>query len=337
MDFREVFEKVYCKTDLTFDESKQALFTIMEGSWESAQVASLLTALHMKGETAEELAGLASAMLTKAVAVPETGKKLMDTCGTGGDRKGSFNISTLVAFVLAGCGIPVAKHGNRASSSFCGSADLLQALGLRFHLNAEEAAEALDRMNFAFLFAPDYHPATKSVVAVRKQLGLPTVFNLLGPLTNPAKPAAQLIGVYEKNALPLMVAAVQRFDRNRRVTLLHSEDGWDEATICGPFYCYSTHQKAAVRDPQEFGFERADAEELRGGTPAENAEIAKAVLSGERNIRRQTVLLNAVLGYMVYYPESTIRDARQAVEESLDSGAALRVVQQYRERFPLES
>lgn len=337
MNFAEVFEKVYSKNDLSFEESRQAVFSMMEGLWEPSQVGALLTALHMKGETAEELAGLATGMAERSVAVPQTGKRLMDTCGTGGDLKGSFNISTIVAFVLAGCGIPIAKHGNRAASSACGSADLLQALGLRYRLHPEEAAEAIDRTNFAFLFAPDYHPATKNVVALRRQLGVPTVFNLLGPLTNPARPAAQIVGVYKREALPLMVAAVKRMDGARRVTFLHSEQGWDEATLCCRFYCYSTHHAPTVREPEEFGFEHASAEELRGGSPAENAAIARAVLSGERNMRRQTVLLNAVLGYMVYYPDSTVEDARKAVEDSLDSGAALRVVQKYRERFALES
>src|SRR5437867_8857597 len=151
MNFAEVFEKIYDKTDLTFEESRQSVFAMMEGVWEPAQIGALLTALHMKGETAEELAGLAAAMSEKSVPVPQIGKRLMDTCGTGGDRKGSINISTLVAFVLAGCGIPIAKHGNRAASSSCGSADLLQALGLRYRLHPEEAAEALDRNHFAFL------------------------------------------------------------------------------------------------------------------------------------------------------------------------------------------
>jgi anthranilate phosphoribosyltransferase len=334
MKFAEIFEKAYNKTDLTFQECRQSVFAMMEGAWDPAQIGALLTALHMKGETADELAGFAAAMSEKAVLVPHTGKRLMDTCGTGGDRKGSFNISTLVAFVLAGCGIPIAKHGNRAASSSCGSADLLQALGLRYQLQPEEAAAALDRFNFAFLFAPDYHPATKSVAIVRKQLGVPTVFNLLGPLTNPARPAAQIAGVYQLEALPLMVAAAQRMDPQRRALFLHSEEGWDEVTLSCRFYCYSTHEAPAMRAPQEFGFESASTAELHGGTPAENAAIARAILSGERSVRRQTVLLNAVLGYMVYHPHSSLQEARKAVEESLDSSAALNVVQKYRERFP---
>jgi anthranilate phosphoribosyltransferase len=337
MNFAKVLEKIYSKTDLSFEESRHALFAIMEGEWDGAQTGALLTALHMKGETAQELAGFATAMADKAVPVPVTGKRLMDTCGTGGDRKGSFNISTVVAFVLAGCGIPVAKHGNRAASSFCGSADLLEAMGMRYRLHPEEVAEGLDRFNFAFLFAPDYHPATKSVVTVRRQLGVPTIFNLLGPLTNPARPMAQIVGVFQKEALPVMVSAVQRMAPGRRAAFLHSEDGCDEATLACRFYCYSTHEEPALRGAQDFGFEPANGEELRGGNPAENAAIARAVLSGERNLRRQTVLLNAVLGYMLYHPRCNLQQARRAVEESLDSGAALRVVQKFRERFPLES
>ena len=331
-EFKQLFEKVYGREDLTVAESQTALFAMMEGEWSPAQVSAFLTALHMKGETADELAGFALAMTEKAVFVATCGP-VMDTCGTGGDRKGGFNISTITAFVLAGCGIPVAKHGNRAASSPCGSADLLEALGMRYRLNPEEAAEALDRTGFAFLFAPDYHPATKSVVEIRKQLRMPTIFNLLGPLTNPAHPGVQLIGVYDREAVTLMASAIRKIDESRRVVLIHSEDGWDEATLCGPFRHHPTFDDPSTIDPAEFGFARCTPEELRGGSPQDNAEIAMAILSGENGAARETVLLNALLGYLVFHPESSPESAKRAVVESLDSGAAMHVVEKYKELF----
>jgi len=331
-DFKQLFEKVYGRENLTIPESRVALFAMMEGEWSPVQISAFLTALHMKGETSDELAGFALAMSEKAVPLAIRGP-VMDTCGTGGDRKGSFNISTITAFVLAGCGIPVAKHGNRAASSQCGSADLLEALGMRYRLNPEEAAEALDRTGFAFLFAPDYHPAMKSVVEIRKQLKMPTIFNLLGPLTNPARPAVQLIGVYESEAVALMAHAIRKFDESRRVVLLHSEDGWDEATPCGPFRHHPTFGDASIMDPATFGFTPCSPEELQGGSPEDNAKIAMAILNGESGAARETVLLNALLGYLVFYPESTPETAKRAVEESLDSGSALRVVEKYKELF----
>jgi len=332
-DFKELFEKVYGREDLTIPESRSALFAMMEAEWSPAQISAFLTSLHMKGETADELAGFALAMSEKAVPVVVSRGPVMDTCGTGGDRKGSFNISTITAFVLAGCGIPIAKHGNRAASSRCGSADLLEAMGMRYRLNAEEAAEALDRTGFAFLFAPDYHPATKSVVEIRKQLKVPTIFNLLGPLTNPAHPAVQLIGVYESDAVPLMADAIRKIDGSRRVVLLHSQDGWDEATQCGPFRHHPTFAEASIMDPASFGFAPCTPEELQGGSPQENAEIAMSILNGERGATRETVLLNALLGYLAFYPGSSPQTAKQAVEESLDSGAAMRVVEKYKQLF----
>src|SRR5262249_31514991 len=232
--FSEMLRKIERGENLSREESHGALSELVDGSRQNREVAALLTALHKKGETAAEIAGFAGAMRERAVAVPIRGIRAIDTCGTGGDCKGTFNISTAAAFVLAACDVPVAKHGNRASSSQCGSADLLHALGIRYRITPEEAVESLYQFHFAFLFAPYYHPAAKTVAPVRKSLGFPTIFNLLGPLINPARPAVQLIGVYDGAVLPRMAEAIGILDPEKHALLVHSEGGWDEATPAGP-------------------------------------------------------------------------------------------------------
>lgn len=336
MRFNEVFEKVRTGHHLTFQESGDVVRSMMQDSWEALQTGSLLTAMHVKGETAEELAGFATAMRDAAVAVPLDDIDAMDNCGTGGDRKGSFNISTLAAFVLAGCGIPLAKHGNRAASSECGSADLLKALGIRYRLHPEEAASAVTEIGFAFLFAPDFHPATRSVAQIRKQLGTPTIFNLLGPLTNPAKPRAQVIGVYKKSALAIMTEAIQKSDPQRRAVLLHGDTGWDEATPCCDFLMHHTTGKIELRNAEHFGIKTCEEHELKGGSPAQNGKIAMSVLKGDAGPPRQAVLLNALLGYLVYFPKASIEEARDRVTASIDSGASMHIVERLREKFPGE-
>jgi anthranilate phosphoribosyltransferase len=334
MMFRQIFEKIYSKQDLTIEESRHALLSMMNGEAEPPQISAFLTALHMKGESAEELAGFALAMREKSVAVPLDGRQTMDTCGTGGDRKGSFNISTLAAFVVAGCGVPVVKHGNRASSSACGSADLIEALGVRFRLKPEEIAESLDYAGFAFVFAPDYHPATMHVAKIRKQLGVPTLFNLLGPLTNPARPSAQLVGVYERRAVDLMASASKIIDPHRRVSFVHAAEGWDEATPNCDFILHPPSGKASWISPRLFGFSSCIASDLNGGSPEENAKIAMSVLDGEPGPRRETVLLNAALSLMVFYPQFTDQEALQAAEHSLNSGSAKNVVIRLKQKYP---
>ena len=334
MRFQELLEKVKNGLNLTSSESKSAVFAMMDGSWDASQTGELLMELHKKGESPEEIVGFAQAMREKAVHASVDGRRVLDTCGTGGDQKNSFNISTIAAFVLAGCGIPIVKHGNRAASSACGSADLLQEMGISYRMRPDDVSFALEKTSFAFLFAPDYHPATRSVVAVRKQLGMPTIFNVLGPLTNPAFPQAQVIGVYEKEKLPFMEDAIRRLDPEKRAILLHSLEGYDEATPTSDFFMHTTFSKPIVETASRFGFPACSNEEIRGGQPGENAAIALAVLNGESGARRNTVLLNALLGYVAYHPDATYVEAGAAVKESVDSGAALRVVKKLRERFP---
>ena len=334
--FKELFEKVYSRLDLSIEESKDALYSMMEGFWEPSQIGAFLTALHIKGETPNEVAGFALAMRDMAVPVPMHDVQALDTCGTGGDRKGSFNVSTIAALVLAGAGVPVIKHGNRAISSRCGSADLLEALGIRCRLLPEEVGEAVTETGFAFLYAPDYHPATASVAELRKQLGVPTVFNLLGPLTNPARPAAQLIGVYDRDALDLMAGAIRVMDPHKRATLLHSIDGWDEATPSCDFMLYPLHGKPSWVNSRLFGIEPCNPEDMAGGSSLENARICLSVLSGGKGPWRNIVLLNAAIAAMVYYPECSDKEALDLVTMSVDSGSAMNVILKLRQKFPGE-
>ncbi len=332
MKFTELLEKVNEGMSLTREESKQAVFAMMDGE---SQTGALLTRLHKKGETAEEVIGFAEAMREKSVRVPLNGIKVLDTCGTGGDKKNTFNISTISAFVLAGCGIPIVKHGNRAASSACGSADLLEALGISYRMKPEQVPAALDATGFAFLFAPDYHPATKSVVTVRKQLGIPTIFNLLGPLTNPAFPEAQVIGVYDRNALPVVEEAIRKMDPDKRAYLIHSSEGYDEATPNCNFHLHSTFSEPSIENATNFGFSECCSEDLCGGSPKENASIALSILNGESGAKRETVLLNAMFGYLAFYADTSVEIAKSAVAEAIDSGTALRVVQRSQELFAL--
>ncbi len=323
------------QSGLTQDEAGTAVRAMMDGQWNAGQIASFLTVLAKRGETAEEVAGFAIVMRDKAVMVPLKGMRVLDTCGTGGDRKNSFNISTVSAFVLAGCGIPIAKHGNKAASSACGSADLLEALGMSIRLKPEQVRDAIESSGFAFLFAPDYHPATRSVAPVRKQLGFPTIFNLLGPLTNPAEPSSQVIGVFRRSALPLMTEALSRINSDIRACLIHSVEGYDEATPTARFLVHRTFGSASLESASDFGFAPCSPEDLLGGSASKNAKIACSIMNGEPGPKRDTVLLNAILGYLAYHPKAKTDEARAAVTESVDSGAALRVVDEYRRRFPL--
>ena len=330
--FENLLEKVEHGLSLSREESKQAVFAMMD---REPQTAALLMTLHEKGETADEIIGFAEAMREKSVRVPLDGRRVLDTCGTGGDKKNTFNISTISAFVLAGCGIPIVKHGNRAASSACGSADLLEALGISYRIKPEQVPSMLDATGFAFLFAPDYHPATKSVVAVRKQLGTPTIFNLLGPLTNPAFPAAQVIGVYNRRALPLIEEAIRKMDPEKRAYMIHSSEGYDEATPSSDFHLHSTFCPPKIENAKRFGFGECCNEDLRGGTPNENASIAISILSGDAGPKRETILLNSMLGYLAFFADVSPEDAKNATAESIDSGAALRVVKRCQELFPL--
>src|SRR5262245_19234026 len=305
------------------EEAAAVMRLVMAGEATPGQVGGFLMALRTKGETAEEIEGLADTMLEFAGKV-EPPVPVVDTCGTGGDRSGTFNISTIAAIVVAGAGVPVAKHGNRAASSRCGSADLLEALGVRIDLDREGVERCLSRAGIAFLFAPVYHPAMGHAGPVRRELRVPTVFNFLGPLTNPAGPFAQVVGVSDPTMLPLLAQVLAR--RGTRARLFRARDGLDELTTTGPSSVFDVAQgrmRESELDPSRLGLERATLEGLRGGDPQTSAAIALAVLRGERGARRDVVVLNAAAALEVAGKASSPEEAMAIAAASIDSGAAM--------------
>ncbi len=307
---------------LTMDAARAAMGAVMDGEATPAQLAALLVALRMRCETVEELAGFAAAMRDRVLRV-EAPEGAIDTCGTGGDRSGTFNISTTAAIVIAAAGVPVAKHGNRAMTSACGSADVLEALGIPTDLGAEAAADALRRYGFAFLFAQGYHPAMKHAGPTRREIGVRTAFNLLGPLTNPAGARRQVLGVGDAAAAPKL-AEVLRTLGAERALVVHGA-GVDELPLDGSGVMYDVTPAGVERRTvvaAEFGLRPAPLSALLGGSPADNAVLVKAVLDGERGPRRDVVLLNAAAGLLA---AGHVRDLGRGIaiaSEVIDSGAA---------------
>ncbi len=311
---------------LTADEADMVMSQIMAGEATSAQIGAYLMGLRMKGETVPEIVGSARAMRRAAVRVTPRTTDLVDTCGTGGDGAGTFNISTTAAFVVAGAGQPVAKHGNRAISGKSGSADVLEALGVNLDVSPEQVADAIDAVGIGFMFAPKLHPAMKHAIAPRRELGVRTIFNLLGPLTNPAGAPAQIMGVYDEN-LTETIAEVLGGLGNRAAFVVHGAGGLDELTTTGANRV-SILRDGAVRTetilPETLGFARADAAELRGGDAAENAAITRAILAGDdRSARRDVVVFNAGAALVAGGKADTLAGGISLAQESLDSGAAL--------------
>ena len=308
---------------------------VLSGKCTDSQIAALLVALRMKGETVEEIVGFAEAIRSAAtplnlrrnstVDVSDTERDaLVDTCGTGGDASGTFNISTATAFVVAGAGVRVAKHGNRSISSKCGSADVMEALGININLTPEQLAACLEEVGIAFLFAPAMHSAMRYVQTARRELKLRTVFNLLGPLTNPAHASAQVVGVYSVELVEKVAEALSMLGV-RHALVVHGMDGLDEITITGPT------RIAEVRDsevhtyevtPEEFGMKRATLEDISGGDAAANAAIIREVLAGKKSARRDVVLLNAAAGLVAAGKAPRLGDAVPLAIQSVDSGAA---------------
>lgn len=314
------------RQDLSAAQAEAAMNIIMTGQATPAQIGAYLVALRMKGETVDEITGSARAMRANAVPVPfSRGREPMyDTAGTGGDGAGTFNISTAAAFVLAGTGRIVAKHGNRAASSQCGSADVLAALGLNLELTPEQVGGAIEEVGIGFLFAPKFHPAMKYAVGPRKEIGQRTIFNVLGPLTNPAGADVQVIGVYDP-ALTEPLARVLGELGSRAAYVIHGAGGTDELNPCG-INRLSHLKDGAVRsydlDPAELGFERTSIHELRGGAPDANAAVMRGLLTGQVNgARRSAVLLNAAAA--IAAETDDLPAAVAEAEKALDSGAAL--------------
>ncbi|HEY4684057.1 MAG TPA: anthranilate phosphoribosyltransferase [Candidatus Acidoferrales bacterium] len=325
----QAIERLVERHSLGEEESRRVMEEIFSGSASDAQIGAFLTALRMKGETVDELVGMARAMRAHAKPISLPGaspgeEALVDTCGTGGDGAGTFNVSTAAALVVSGAGVRVAKHGNRSISSRCGSADVLEALGVRLDLAAERAAESIEQVGFGFLFAPAIHTAMHHAQRARRDLRLRTVFNLLGPLTNPANASAQLIGVSQAPWTELVAAALNRLGI-RRAFVVHGADGLDELTITAETQV-SEVSNSTIRSfrtqPEDFGLRRAPGEALRGGDTAENARIIRAILSGEKGPRRDLVLMNASAALVAAGRAGDFLEGVAVARASIDSGAA---------------
>jgi anthranilate phosphoribosyltransferase len=310
--------------DLSRDEARGVMGSIMNGEATPAQIAGFLIALRAKGETADEIAGCAEAMREHALPVRPQRKDLVDTAGTGGDGARTINISTAAALVAAAAGAGVAKHGNRAVSSACGSADVLEALGFDLELTAERVAQSIDELGFGFLFAPTHHPAMRHAAPVRSELAARTVFNVLGPLTNPAGARAQVVGVYAPELVRTIAEVLAQLGATRAF-VVHGAGGIDELSPAGPnFVCEVVNGDIRPRniDPLEFGLPRCDPAELRGGSPDENAAAVRAVFSGEEGGRRSAILLNAAGAIAAGGHADDLREGLELAREAIDSGAA---------------
>jgi anthranilate phosphoribosyltransferase len=310
-------------TDLTRQQAHTAMVEIMSGDASEAQIAAFIVALRAKGETAEEMTGLVDAMYEAAVTV-EVSEPVVDVVGTGGDQAGTFNISTTAAFVVAGAGAKVAKHGNRAASSKTGSADLLEALGFNLQLPPAATVQMISETGFGFFFAPHYHPAMRFAAPVRRQLGVRTVFNFLGPLCNPAGARRMSVGTSDPRMASLMIEVL----KNRGAALafvFYGEDGLDELTTTAPSYIYRLRDGAITHaewTPEDFGVPRARIEDLRGGDAADNLAITRAVLEGEAGPKRDIVLVNAAPGIVAAGLADGFTEAMALAARSIDSGAA---------------
>jgi anthranilate phosphoribosyltransferase len=321
----QFLHRVTERRDLTPAEAREAMLAILSGEVSTARIAAFLVALRMKGETADELLGFARAMREKSEHV-EAEAPLLDTCGTGGDGAGTFNISTIAAFVVAGAGVRVAKHGNRSTTmgSQCGSAEVLEALGIAMAMPPEQAAKAIREVGIGFLFAPLMHPAMKHAHPARVELKMRTVFNLLGPLTNPAGATRQLIGAPSEHAAGLMASALMGLGPERAF-VVHGSDGLDEVTTTGPTAVFEVSGGAVNRltwTPADFGVPQATIEELRGGDRHVNCRIACEVLGGGGGAHRDIVLVNAAAGLVAAGHAADLREGVRLAESSIDSRAA---------------
>jgi anthranilate phosphoribosyltransferase len=324
MSIRDAIDKLVNRINLSEREMIDAMNQIMTGEATPLQVASFLTALRMKGETVDEVTGAARVMREKAHRVQVGSKMVIDTCGTGGDQKGTFNISTTAAFVVAGAGVNVAKHGNRSVSSQSGSADVLGALGVKVDAPKERVEECIAKIGIGFLFAPLLHEAMKYAVQPRRDIGIRTVFNLLGPLTNPAMATHQLIGLYSGDLVG-MIAHVLKNLGSVCAMVVHGMEGLDEISLCGPTKVAELRGgqvKEYIVEPEQFCLKRCRMEELHGGNAEQSAAIVRGVLRGDKGPARDVVLLNGGAALYVGGSAATIQDGMRLAAESIDSGKA---------------
>ncbi len=328
----EALSKVVEGQDLSRQEASRVMEILMSGQATDAQIGAFLTAMRLKGETVEELCGFATVMREKAAVVPtqhalisRPGQSmLVDTCGTGGDAQGTFNISTAAAFVVAGAGVPVAKHGNRSASGMCGSADVIEALGIPLDLPPERVGRCIDEVGIGFLFAPLLHPAMMHVAPARRQIRLRTLFNLLGPLVNPARASAQVIGVYDGALTEVLARALNRLGCHRAF-VVHGMDGLDEISTIGETKISEVREgnvRTYFAHPEDFGVSQTTLTELKGGDAVANAEMIRQILQGTKGPPRDIVLVNASAAIVASKGAQHIQDAMAAAERSIESGTA---------------
>jgi anthranilate phosphoribosyltransferase len=331
---RECLVKLSLKQSLSEKEAYDCMLEILEGHATPVQIAGYLSFLNYKSETAEEVIGSVRGMREKMVRVNAEGLGAIDVCGTGGDHRGTFNISTCAALILAGGDVVVAKHGNRAASSQCGSAEVLDTLGVKIDPTTHVIEKCLQEAKIAFLFAPHFHPAMKNVGTIRKELGVRTLFNILGPMCNPASVKRQVVGVFDLEKATLMAEVLVKAGSDR-VVALHSQEGLDEVSCAGPTSLFlaekgtgsSVEITEMVIHPESFGFQRHDLQELKGSDASENAKILMEILHGEKGPRREAVVMNAAIGFYVAGKSPTFKAGRELAEESLDSKKAFQALE----------
>jgi len=320
---QEAIYQVINKQNLDLQHTRLVMEEIMEGRATNSQIGAFLTAMRMKGETIEEITACASVMREKCTRITPK-MDVLDIVGTGGDEANTFNISTVSAFVVAAGGVPVAKHGNRSVSSKCGSADLLEALGINIALNAEQSAQLLDKIGMCFMFAPTYHASMKYAAPVRKELSIRTIFNILGPLANPAGANMQLLGVYDENLVEPLARVLCNLGV-KRAMVVHGHDGLDEVTLCDTTTICEVNNgdlNSFFLSPEQLGLKRCLSKDLVGGLPKENAQIAIDILSGEKGPKRDVVVLNSAICLYMSYNQVTLRECVKMAEKLIDSGAA---------------
>jgi anthranilate phosphoribosyltransferase len=322
----QAIEKIAAKNSLTQEEMQDSMSQIMSGEVSTPVIVRFLTALSEKGETIDEITAAARVMCGHSVKISSKKETVLDTCGTGGDKKDTFNVSTVTAFVVAGCGVTVAKHGNRAVSSSCGSADILEAVGIKINLTREKIERCLDEIGVAFLFAPNMHPAMKHAMEARKQMGKRSIFNILGPLCNPAKASHQLIGVFSPELAPMIAQAAGNLGV-KHCLVVHGKDGLDEITTTDKTLV-SEFSGGMVNNyelsPKEFGIRLARPEDLQGGSVHDNVQIMLEVLNSKAGPPRDIVILNSAAALYAAERVNSIRDGIDLAMDSIDSGRALR-------------
>ncbi len=321
---KEAIQTLILSKSLTMDEAAQVMVEIMEGQVTPAQFGAFVTALRLKGETVEEIAGLAKTMRDKAIRVTVVGP-VIDVVGTGGDGQNTFNISTATAFVVAGAGLKVAKHGNRAASSQCGSADVLEALGVKVNLTAEQVQQCIEEIGIGFMFAPSFHPAMKYAATPRREIGFRTVFNILGPLTNPAGAEAYLLGVADSSLVEKLTLVLQSLGCAHAL-VVHGKDGLDEITTTDITHVCELRDGNITRytiSPEDFGISRTNLDSLKGGTAEENATLLRSILSGKPGPQRDVVLMNAAAALVAGDMALSLKEGIDMARKVIDSGQAM--------------